>query len=39
MNQVVRILDLNKRLKYFGEYLQVEISDTEQVQIAHISDQ
>lgn len=24
MHQVVKVLDLNKKLKYFGEYLQVE---------------
>lgn len=25
MQKVVRVLDLNRRLKYFGEYLQVDL--------------
>lgn len=39
VQRVVRVLDLNKRLKYFGEYLQVEYSPSEKVQIAHINEQ
>lgn len=39
MKQVVKILDLNKRLKYFGEYLQVDLSGSERVQVAHIAEQ
>lgn len=37
VKQVVRVLDLNKRLRYFGEYLQVEYEPLgEKVQAAHI---
>lgn len=39
MKQVVKILDLNKRLKYFGEYLQVDLTGAERVQVAHIAEQ
>ena len=34
---MVRVLDLNKKLKYFGEYLQVSSEGRpRQVQVAHI---
>jgi hypothetical protein len=36
---VVKVLDLNKRLKYFGEYLQAEYESVERVQVANISEQ
>lgn len=40
VQQVVRVLDLNKRLRYFGEYLQVELEPSgERVQVAHIAEQ
>lgn len=38
MKKVIKVLDLNRRLKYFGQYLQVDLGKPQNVRVAHISD-
>jgi hypothetical protein len=37
VQRVVKILDINKKLRYFGEYLQVEMEGTEPIQVARLT--
>jgi 5-carboxymethyl-2-hydroxymuconate isomerase len=38
VKQVLKVLDFNKQLKYFGEYLQVEFDGTQKVQVGRMTE-